>query len=113
MKKTFLLCFISFYFNHLAAQIFVDGKPLSELFQGKYITVCPDWKGGSNYLACIDYGQEKIRRTGRNQAVISDEKGEDKIFNSKTGIMNFMYENGFDVFHLSDSTTCIIYCRKE
>lgn len=113
MKRTFLLCIVSFYFNHLAAQIFVEGKPLSEIFQGKYITVCPDREEISKYLACIDYGQETIRRPGRNQAVISDEKGEDKIFNSKTGIMNFLYENGFDVFHLSDSTTCIIYYRKE
>ena len=113
MKKTLLLIFLSFLLTRLPAQMYVDGQLLSEIFDGKYIKICPDKRGFNNFRACVDFGQKVIRRPGPNAAIITDDKGTYKRFNSQTGIMNFMNKNGFDVFHLSDSTNCIIYARKE
>ncbi len=113
MKKNITISFFLLCYIHLNSQIYAGGEPLSEIFDGKYITVCPFNKSAGNYNARIDFGQETSRRLGTNRSFITEENGNRKSFNSKTGIINFMDKNGFDIFHISDSTNCIIYRRKE
>ena len=98
----------------LHAQIFVGGQLLEEQFDGSYIKVCPISRKYSVYDAKIDYGQKKTRKVSqRNKMYITQENGKIKEFNSEIDILNFMEANGFAVFHISDSTRCIIYIREK
>ncbi|HFA51796.1 MAG TPA: hypothetical protein ENJ95_22495 [Bacteroidetes bacterium] len=114
MKKI-ISCSLFIVFSFYAqAQLYVDGQPLENVFKGKYIKVCPRYIGFNNYRAFIDYGQKLPRKLiGRNYANLSYDRNIKKPirFYSEIGIMNYVVENGFDVFRLSDSTNCVLYIR--
>ena len=114
MKKTFTVLSFFFLSFSLYSQTYVDGVPLDKLFSGKYIEVCYFCRGFNQFYAMVDFGQAKPRKPFEpNAHYFSDEFGERIRFNSEMGILNFMDENGFDVFHKSDTTACVIYTRRE
>ena len=111
MKKIILISVCSFFFSTLYSQIYINSISLDSIPSLVFVKICP---GPSQNLLCtalVDYGQERERPI-RNSKIITDKDGNTKYFNSNMAIMNFMFNNGFDIYRISDSTSCILYVKK-
>lgn len=114
MKTFTLLFFFLISYCSMRAQLYKDGVLLESEFSGSYLSICAIDRGFNNCYATIDYGQQKPRIPFQlNAHFLTDKFGKKIRFYSPIGIMNFMENNAFEVFHISDSSSCILYRRKE
>lgn len=111
MKKTFFLLLLPFFSTSLFSQIYVDKIPIDSKSDLVFVKVCPRSGPETSCSAHIDYGQEI--KTPRNRLRrITDKNGNIKYFNSEMAIMNFMFNNNFDIYRISDSSNCVLYVKK-
>ncbi|MDX2302197.1 MAG: hypothetical protein NW226_05320 [Microscillaceae bacterium] len=96
MKKL-MLFFLTFYsLSALQAQIYVNKKDINQLTDIVYIEVIIDsraFRGGRSF-AILDYGQ-LIRGFTARENRITNERGEDELFNGEMDVFNFLHRKGW------------------
>jgi hypothetical protein len=93
MKKSILLFGFLVFALNLKAQIYVEGKLLDEIYQGKYLAIEERGMFGSNGITVVvDFGQRQVPLEWDE---VTDEKGKLLRFNSIVDVLNFFEENGW------------------
>ena len=94
MKKIIITLLFALVGITLNAQIFINGKPLDELFAGKFLEI--DSRkviGEREFNILVNYGQEVWGK--RNMDMLTDEKGIALTFNNIVGALNYLDEKGW------------------
>lgn len=118
MKKYFLV--ISFLLTiPFAFSQNINSVPLKDI-QTEYIKVNFSWKNSKAMMARIDYGQESQTSGFKYTNQLKDESGEPILFNSKMDILNYFFDNGYELFQAveeafkdSGSSTYLILRKKK
>ncbi len=118
MKKIIAFSLFCFFAFSAKAQLYVNGELLDDVFKWKYIEVCTHKIRFNVYRAYVDYGQPKKRSwIEHHEMPITNANGKITTFFSKIAVMNYIDQNGFDVFSAlnspSESSKCILYVREE
>lgn len=115
--KSFLfsLAFLSLpFFADAQRQIYIDGKPIEEMYSQGFVDVCTYLIPMSNRMKVVlDFGQGKRGGIGTpSESRITDENGELIKFRSYIDVLNLFDENGFEYFGLSgggDGFNCYLF----
>lgn len=93
MKTLFLFISITILFGSMAfSQVYVNGTNINELPQ---VNFCEMTSMGLKGKASLDYGQKD---SFLKSDFITDEHGETIKFNSRMHLVNFMYNNGWELY---------------
>lgn len=97
MKIIVLLCLLSCVYSISNGQIAINGVDLNTKAELQYLVL--DYKEGSapgtknrRGFVSIDYGQDY---ENAKETILKDDKGEFRMFNSLTEVLNLFYKNGW------------------
>lgn len=111
--KTTILLLIAFYFNNFSLQAqTVNGIPLKDI-KVEYLKWYTKGAGaGSRKIqVLIDFGQA-TRILSNMEQLLLDSSGKKMEFNSDIEVLNFMYENGYELLQPYGKEFSVYYMRK-
>ncbi len=115
MKKTIIALLFTFIGISSNAQLFINGKPLDELFSGKYLEInSKKVIGEREYNILVNYGQDEFGK--RNLDMLTDENGIALTFKNIIGALNFLDEKGWsyeDFIHFGGEMSGGVYLLKK